>query len=167
MTTPTKEQAQPSEAALIEETRNNIWRLVYGGPGTLKITSINSIDAELRKFLDKSRFRQPAGEWLRTGRAISSFDKGVLTILGNAETEEMAQTIVAAHQISQGSRQPEQSEDTARLLSACRGEIAALKSYQQLRCQHDYTATFLGGDTYRCRKCRKEIDMTEDDTNEL
>ena len=30
-------------------------------------------------------------------------------------------------------------------------------------CDHDYTASFQGGDTYRCRKCGKEIDITEDE----
>lgn len=28
--------------------------------------------------------------------------------------------------------------------------------------EHDYTASFEGGDTYRCQKCSKMIDMTED-----
>ena len=30
-------------------------------------------------------------------------------------------------------------------------------------CDHDYEPTFQGGDTYRCSKCGKQIDMTEDD----
>lgn len=34
---------------------------------------------------------------------------------------------------------------------------------QQTNCEHDYEATFQGGDTYKCSKCGKEIDMTEDD----
>lgn len=30
-------------------------------------------------------------------------------------------------------------------------------------CFHDWIPTFQGGDTYRCIKCGKEIDMTEDE----
>ena len=30
-------------------------------------------------------------------------------------------------------------------------------------CNHDYEPTLQGGDTYRCRLCGKEIDMTEDE----
>jgi rubrerythrin len=33
----------------------------------------------------------------------------------------------------------------------------------QAACLHAWTPTFQGGDTYRCKKCGKEIDMTEDD----
>jgi len=33
----------------------------------------------------------------------------------------------------------------------------------QATCLHDWVPTFQGGDTYRCKKCGKEIDMTEDD----
>ena len=29
-------------------------------------------------------------------------------------------------------------------------------------CDHDYQPSFNGGDTYKCTKCNKEIDMTED-----
>lgn len=29
-------------------------------------------------------------------------------------------------------------------------------------CNHDFEPTFQGGDTYKCRLCDKEIDMTED-----
>jgi len=30
-------------------------------------------------------------------------------------------------------------------------------------CDHDYEPTFQGGDTYKCSKCGKEIDITEND----
>ena len=30
-------------------------------------------------------------------------------------------------------------------------------------CTHSWIPTFQGGDTYRCKKCGKEIDMTEDE----
>ena len=29
-------------------------------------------------------------------------------------------------------------------------------------CNHKFLPTFKGGDTYKCSKCGKEIDMTED-----
>jgi DNA-directed RNA polymerase subunit RPC12/RpoP len=32
-----------------------------------------------------------------------------------------------------------------------------------MNCDHDWVPTFEGGDTYRCRKCGKKIDMTETD----
>lgn len=35
------------------------------------------------------------------------------------------------------------------------------KHYPEEDCDHDYEATFQGGDTYTCSKCGKEIDMTE------
>lgn len=34
---------------------------------------------------------------------------------------------------------------------------------KQASCQHDFRPTFQGGDTYECRLCGKEVDMTEDD----
>jgi len=35
------------------------------------------------------------------------------------------------------------------------------KAYQR-NCHHDYKPTFQGGDAYKCSKCGKEIEMTED-----
>jgi len=29
--------------------------------------------------------------------------------------------------------------------------------------EHDFIPTFQGGDTYKCSRCGKEIDMTEDE----
>lgn len=33
-------------------------------------------------------------------------------------------------------------------------------------CEHDWEPTFQYGDTYRCAKCGKEINMTEDEDEE-
>lgn len=33
---------------------------------------------------------------------------------------------------------------------------------KEFLCDHDFVPTFQGGDTYKCSKCGKEIDMTED-----
>jgi len=38
------------------------------------------------------------------------------------------------------------------------------KETQQVTCFHVWVPTFQGGDTYCCKKCGKEIDMTEDDS---
>ena len=35
--------------------------------------------------------------------------------------------------------------------------------YPEEDCDHDYEPTFQGGDTYKCNKCGKDIDMTEDE----
>ncbi len=35
------------------------------------------------------------------------------------------------------------------------------------RCLHDWEPTFQGGDTYKCKKCGQEIDMTEDEDTEI
>lgn len=49
-------------------------------------------------------------------------------------------------------------------LSADAAEGVPVKSGlpDQLTCNHDWQPTFLGGDTYACKKCGKQIDMTED-----
>lgn len=42
-------------------------------------------------------------------------------------------------------------------------ESTTPRALKQATCSHDWTPTFQGGDTYRCKKCGKEIDMTEDE----
>jgi hypothetical protein len=43
-------------------------------------------------------------------------------------------------------------------------ESPEAKRIRQENCQHIWKPTFLGGDTYFCSECGKEIDMTEDES---
>ena len=45
-------------------------------------------------------------------------------------------------------------------LNKARGDVACITFREN--CKHQYEPTFQEGDTYRCSKCGKEIDMTED-----
>jgi tRNA(Ile2) C34 agmatinyltransferase TiaS len=41
--------------------------------------------------------------------------------------------------------------------------LQGIRHLNEPNCFHDWVPTFQGRDTYRCKKCGKEIDMTEDD----